>query len=420
MAGDNPATLSRSSRTGSWARAFERVRAAMKRRSSSTRPREALSHDDRPSQEPTTTVYPPCTMPQIPVASGDAAKPEPLPTAPAEPSPSEPPITADKGIDADEDADNDEDDSQLPPFSTRMAFSDERARDLFSKYNLKYDPRGKRPQQESPSKIRRVEKPVRLRVHWTCHECRSQFGMEKVCAHCGHRRCRECVRHPPKRAREVVDISRQRVEEEQEPVQETAEQLRMGEEPTAVDPDLQSYREEPAAPPLPTEDASPKGTPRTSAPAATSGGLLSSRPLEIDDDADVDYANLRSNQFLMYTRPRAAIHTVLQPTAQSIRRTCHECNTPMLPSSRHNCPNCGHVKCDLCTHSPGSQHQEPGPSNQAPEEEEVPMVRAVKRVYRKPRQRVRYRCENCNTHFVESDRCVECGHERCQTCHREP
>lgn len=393
----------------------------MKRRSSSSRTLQTLSHCEQPTQQPATTAADPIDTPcHDPIVGNDTAVPEPPTTMPPEPSTSEPPIIAvDLCIDVDEDQVDEEESAPLPTLSTRTAMSDERARDLFSKYNLKYDPRGKRPQQERPNKIRRVEKPVRLRVHWTCHECRSQFGLEKVCAECGHRRCRDCVRHPPKRASQAVDLNSLPMEEEEQAHEAAAEESPMGEEPGAVDPDLLSYREEPAAPPLSEEDASPKGTPRTSAPAATAGEPSSSQPLEIDDDAEADYANLRSTQYTIYTRPRAAIHTILQPTTESVRRTCHECNTPMLSNGRHSCPNCGHAKCDLCAPSPDAQLQELGPSSQIPEEE-GPMVRAVKRVYRKPRQRVRYRCENCNTSFVESDRCFECGHERCNACHREP
>lgn len=417
---DCPAPVSRTSRRASWARALDRVRAAMKRRSSSSRTLQTASHHEQPSQEPTTTAADPIDSPcQTPVVGNDTANPDnSTPMAP-EPSTSEPPpIAADINIDVDEDPGDDEEDLPLPTFSTRTAITDERARDLFSKYNLKYDPRGKRPQHEPPNKIRRVEKPVRLRVHWTCHECRTQFGLEKVCVECGHRKCRECIRHPPKRSREALEFNRPPMEDEEQAHEAAAEESPGGEEQTTVDPDLLSYREEPAAPPLTEENASPKGTPRTSA-AATAGEPSSSQPLEIDDDAEADYANLRSTQYTIYTRPRAAIHTILQPTTKSTRRTCHECNTPMLPRDRHGCPNCGHAKCELCAPSTDSQLHEPGSSNQTMEEE-APMVRAVKRVYRKPRQRVRYRCENCNTSFVESDRCAECGHERCNACHREP
>lgn len=392
----------------------------MKRRSSGSRTPQTISHYDETSQEPATDAADPsAAFSQTPVVGNDTANPVPSTTMPPELSTSEPPsIAVDAGIDVDEDPADDEEDTPLPTFLTRTAITDERARNLFSKYNLKYDPRGKRPQQEHSNKIRRVEKPVRLRVHWTCHQCRLQFGLEKVCAECGHRRCRECIRHPPKRAREALEFNRPPMEEEEQAHEAAAEEPPTGEEPATVDPDLLSYREEPAAPPLSEEDASPKGTPRTSA-AATAGEPSSSQPLEIDDDAETDYANLRSSQYMIYTRPRAAIHTIIQPTTKSTRRTCHECNTPMLPSGRHDCPNCGHASCDLCAPSTDLQLQDPGPSNQTLEEE-APMMRAVKRVYRKPRQRVRYRCENCNTSFVESDRCVECGHERCNACHREP
>ncbi|KAK4494738.1 hypothetical protein PRZ48_014094 [Zasmidium cellare] len=419
----SPAPLARTSRRGSWARAFDRVRAAMKRRSSSNRMLPTVEQHDRPSQEPAATAPEPInTISQTPAVEDETANAEPEPTmAPVLPTNEAPIIDVDADIDVDDDPAEDEEDTPIPTFSSRTAMADEKARDLFAKYNMRYDPRGKQRQQEPPNKIRRVEKPVRLRVHWTCHECRLQFGLEKVCASCGHRRCRECIRHPPKRAREPLQFNEAPVHDEAL-VHEAVEEPAMGgEEQATTDPDLLSYREEPAAPPRSNENASPNGTPRTSAPVATAGEPLSSPQLEIDDDAEIDYANLRSTQYTIYTRPRAAIHSVLHPPTKTTRRTCHECTATLRRNGNgsQDCPNCGHVKCDLCTPATESQLQEPGPSNQQPEEE-VPMYRAVKRVYRKTRQRVRYRCENCNTHFVDSDRCTECGHERCQACHREP
>lgn len=343
-----------------------------------------LDGDAAVATPPQTSISPPA---QISTTS--------IPNTPA-PFPTETLLAADTTVEADH-TDGESDEPLLPMLSTRSGISEDRARDLFAKYGLQYEAR-KRPQQEPPTKIRRVEKPVRLRVHWTCHECSRQFGIEKTCAGCGHRRCRECARHPPKRVREMMDTTRRAMEEEQQAaaVQEEAATVAAVEGtevalPTTQDEDLQRYREEPAAAveTAPTaEQPDPKDSSRTQAPPVTDN-LLGQAPLELDenDDNNNDPDNdipLREVEFSTYTRPRAAMRTMIKPK----------------------------------THIHGGRKALTSQFDDAMEH--PPMVRAVQRVYRKPRQRVRYTCEHCETLFIDSDRCVECGHERCQSCLREP
>lgn len=45
----------------------------------------------------------------------------------------------------------------------------------------------------------RVEKKIRLRVHRTCHECQGEFGKERICPKCAHKRCGQCTRFPEKK-----------------------------------------------------------------------------------------------------------------------------------------------------------------------------------------------------------------------------
>jgi hypothetical protein len=48
-------------------------------------------------------------------------------------------------------------------------------------------------------------KKARLRVRWTCHECRKLFMEgESRCVDCSHTRCTKCERKPPKRARALL------------------------------------------------------------------------------------------------------------------------------------------------------------------------------------------------------------------------
>lgn len=51
-----------------------------------------------------------------------------------------------------------------------------------------------------PESIPRQWKKPRIRVRWTCHECRKLFMEgENQCANCSHDRCSDCEREPPKR-----------------------------------------------------------------------------------------------------------------------------------------------------------------------------------------------------------------------------
>ncbi|KIV93981.1 hypothetical protein PV10_05148 [Exophiala mesophila] len=70
-----------------------------------------------------------------------------------------------------------------------------KAQAIFAKYNLElneadWDHRPKVPYE-------RVEKNIRMRVRYTCHNCSASFGRDKVCSSCQHRRCKKCTRHPP-------------------------------------------------------------------------------------------------------------------------------------------------------------------------------------------------------------------------------
>jgi RNA polymerase subunit RPABC4/transcription elongation factor Spt4 len=53
---------------------------------------------------------------------------------------------------------------------------------------------------------RREFKPIRMHVRWTCHACHTVFkDLERECRGCGHRRCDDCPREPPKEEEEPLD-----------------------------------------------------------------------------------------------------------------------------------------------------------------------------------------------------------------------
>lgn len=45
----------------------------------------------------------------------------------------------------------------------------------------------------------RTQRPIRQRIHTTCHQCGTRFGLSRECRNCGHRRCDACPREPDRR-----------------------------------------------------------------------------------------------------------------------------------------------------------------------------------------------------------------------------
>ena len=74
------------------------------------------------------------------------------------------------------------------------ALQEEKAKVLFAKYGLTLEP----GEWTTPTSAGapRVEKPVRMRVHRTCHRCQTTFGSDRICSNCQHTRCKKCPRSP--------------------------------------------------------------------------------------------------------------------------------------------------------------------------------------------------------------------------------
>ncbi|KIX08303.1 uncharacterized protein Z518_02959 [Rhinocladiella mackenziei CBS 650.93] len=87
--------------------------------------------------------------------------------------------------------------TQDPRNESQMRFN--KAQAIFAKYNLElreseWDMRPKVPYE-------RVSKNIRMRVKYTCHNCSTTFGHDRVCIGCQHRRCAQCSRYPPRKDR---------------------------------------------------------------------------------------------------------------------------------------------------------------------------------------------------------------------------
>lgn len=45
-----------------------------------------------------------------------------------------------------------------------------------------------------------VYKPIRMRARCFCHECKAGFARSRECPECKHRRCKQCILYPLRRA----------------------------------------------------------------------------------------------------------------------------------------------------------------------------------------------------------------------------
>lgn len=179
---------------------------------------------------------------------------------------------------------------QLP----RSQLFEERAKKLAERYGLELMPT---TWHLTEGQALRVEKPIKMRVHRHCHECKAtgaatSFGLARECPLCGHGRCKECPRVPPRRT-----------EEEREALRKKR--------------------------------------------AALMQERAASAPIVPHWDLDEEKVVLRrraksGSQDLVYRKPR-----------QRIRRFCcqEECQSLFVGGNK-KCPNCGHQRCTDCPRGP--------------------------------------------------------------------
>lgn len=318
--------MDRVKRRGNIARALGRLREVMRRRQPATvRDERKLKLISGPANE--------CSMPEnSPDCHNSAAYTSVSPES-----------ERDQQLEADDDDDLEE--TLLPIAQHRSGISDSKARDLFSRYGLLY---AQRPVHEDGPlpQLRRVERPIRIRVHWTCHACKTRFGMGTTCNECGHHRCAVCPRDPAKHMQEVMENGRR--------IMPQNDFLQQG--------------------------SMPPGN-ATSNSANHSPTLEQSFTIEADNEA-----GLFPFEYTLDSRSLAAtrMFEVDQYQVRRIQRPRSLGTGDRTQSSTmfHTITN-----------------------------GEIAMTRAaVRRVYRKPRQRVRFTCEHCSTVLVEGGRCRECDH----------
>lgn len=133
-----------------------------------------------------------------------------------------------------------------------------------------------------------------------------------------------------------------------------------------------------------------------------------------------------------------------KPIRMRVRRTCHRCNATF--GTTKECPNCNHSRCTKCTRFPpkrseaeiiasrerraakikANRENAPILPDYAPIEKDIVLKRPSKTggqdlVHKKPRQRVRRTCHECDTLFTAGTKtCEKCKHVRCTDCPRDP
>lgn len=342
-----PAADRSSRRRNSFSRALDRFKTAFTRRGSN-KAVPTTSGSNAPIAQTT-------TVPGPAVEDAGVASASTLPTGATTEVQTVAPVALEPPLEVQESALDDFDDSEEPILpvdigATRTGLSEEKAKALFERYGLRYAA-AKRAQSEPPSKIRRVERPIRIRLHWTCEHCKTSFGHEKVCTSCGHSRCGDCVRSPPQRVLRLLEKSKQ-------------------------DKELQEIHEHAA-------NASPEDD---TVPGLSTTVLTEKVPVAPQPEASSATA-----------QPTHEIHSKARPLR--FIYTIH----PAYLGGR-----VGGI--ELYQQKPG-QPQERKPGVPAP---------TVQRVFKQPRQRVRWTCDRCDSLFIQRDTCSNCHHQKCEDCIRQP
>lgn len=258
--------------------------------------------------------------------------------------------------------------STTSPAFIRSSMHHERTRTLFAKYGLSVEAHefvGTAPFSQTPNAVLRVEKSIRMRIRYTCHMCQTTFGTSRECRKCQHRRCIHCPRQPPKTSR---------------PVDEDKENnLATNLDGSDNDDDDRWDRRSKK---VKSREGSPEGIYKSRS-SAGGGALL--------------------------------------PVMQRTKRSCHRCEADFPAGTSQLCPGCGHLRCSKCPREISSLVWPCGRDESGGNEGDAEPSRRPERVYRKPRQRIRWVCDHCSTTFLEGSKvCRECLHKQCDVCTRIP
>ncbi|KAI4727087.1 hypothetical protein E4T49_05136 [Aureobasidium sp. EXF-10728] len=260
----------------------------------------------------------------------------------------------------------------VPPVTTetfhidRASVYQERAQKLRDRYGMNI---AGGDRSTFPATARRVQKTARMRVHRSCHECGVDFGHGVHCRACHHRLCGDCPRTAGRGIKEAMAQARE-FPFHVVSAESASPDLLMAEASTVVSDQVDFLSNMPST-------SKQVSRPSTSLePIVADDSFLST--LEVDENIP-DCAPVR-----------IAHNSLHGKDGQSL---------PSPPRSSRHVPYPITTIRDPILRAPGG----------------------VQRVYRKPRQRVRYTCHECSTPFRSHGReCDKCGHERCLDCRDGP
>lgn len=293
--------------------------------------------------------------------------------------------------------------SELLISSPRSGFSYDTLRDACASFGLESSSlRNQRRMGEMRFETRsRIERPVQLRVYLICHVCSMRFHRESQCSGCGHEPCPDCSKGPATQVSHLLAAAKS-CRERNDDITTVV--------PTFMGFPLAQYQPGPTAnmPALPPLECDPN----------------------CDEDDDDEQADAIMTDAVLATFSRHVRRMESQPDRESpsvphrtAQRSCHKCGLGFSMAARHVCVRCRHVRCPRCPRSVVSRGGVLADSSADQDESETKsesVIPASRRVYRQPRQRVRYTCEHCRTIFITANRCIECGHQRCRNCIRDP
>jgi hypothetical protein len=327
-------------RRNSFGRALDRFKNAFSRRASSnktTSPTNVIGDATAGAADLTTTTTAEDTAPTT--------------------SLSRPVFSQENALEVDENVIDDFDDTEEPIIPVdastgRPGLSEERARLLFEHYGLKY-PGLRRSQQEPPNKIRRVERPVRIRLHWSCHLCNAAFGRDKACSSCGHGRCGDCARAPAQRVLRILEKSRREKDaieiKERAAIASPEDDIVLGPSSTvlAQQVPIVLQTEKATSPFSEDEESEAEREPLRFVYTIRSGARGGTGGLEL--------YHMTPQSPYGRNAPKPSVQRIYKQPRQRVRWTCDMCDAVFV--SRDRCDNCHHEKCDDCTRSPYVLHR---------------------------------------------------------------
>lgn len=236
------------------------------------------------------------------------------------------------------------------PALDRNAMQRERARALFARYGLTLEPQDWVVSSAPAPLVPRVEKPIRMRVHRSCHRCGTLYGHDKVCVQCEHKRCKQCPRYPKKKTAGEKGKTAEAADQPKKKKLLTVT-TRHGND-LAYQPAKQRVRRSCHkcdaffVPPTASTCESCSHVRCTKCPRepAKRNKWPSGYPGDAAADSDEDEQLEQEKSFEQFRR-------IWRKPRRIVRWECEQCHG-LFRQGSHLCPGCGHERCDQCSRSP--------------------------------------------------------------------